>query len=234
MTLHGAIMAIHIAAGLIALAVRNLGRRRAQGRRDARASRDLVLRLDARARSHRCDPRAVPRPPGPGSPIGGLIVCYFVATSWIAARRRDGTTGRFEIARLRGRARPVRPDVLGRLQRQHDARGPGPGIRHRRRLPARRAARSQRDPAREAHARAADRAASVADVRSPSSSPPAPSSSASRMSCRRRCAARRSCSSWPSRRSRVMAFWLVRVRFSKMISGLKLRAPAPPAPRSAL
>ena len=33
----------------------------------------------------------------PGSPIGGLFVCYFVATSWVAARRRDGTTGRFEI-----------------------------------------------------------------------------------------------------------------------------------------
>lgn len=33
----------------------------------------------------------------PGSPVGGLLVCYFVATSWVAARRRDGTTGRFEI-----------------------------------------------------------------------------------------------------------------------------------------
>lgn len=33
----------------------------------------------------------------PGSPIGGLMVCYFVATSWVAARRHDGTTGRFEI-----------------------------------------------------------------------------------------------------------------------------------------
>jgi hypothetical protein len=33
----------------------------------------------------------------PGSPIGGIMVCYFVATSWVAARRRDGTTGKFEI-----------------------------------------------------------------------------------------------------------------------------------------
>ncbi len=33
----------------------------------------------------------------PGSPIGGIMVCYFVATSWVAARRRDGTTGGFEI-----------------------------------------------------------------------------------------------------------------------------------------
>ena len=29
--------------------------------------------------------------------IGGLMVCYFVTTSWVAAKRRDGTTGRFEI-----------------------------------------------------------------------------------------------------------------------------------------
>ena len=35
--------------------------------------------------------------PQPGSPINGIIVCYFVATSWVAARRRDGTTGKFEI-----------------------------------------------------------------------------------------------------------------------------------------
>ena len=33
----------------------------------------------------------------PGSPIGGIMVCYFVATSWVTARRRDGTTGKFEI-----------------------------------------------------------------------------------------------------------------------------------------
>ena len=33
----------------------------------------------------------------PESGIGGLMVCYFIATSWMAARRRDGTTGKFEI-----------------------------------------------------------------------------------------------------------------------------------------
>jgi hypothetical protein len=32
------------------------------------------------------------------SGVGGLVVCYFVLTSWMTARRRDGTTGRFEIA----------------------------------------------------------------------------------------------------------------------------------------
>ena len=33
----------------------------------------------------------------PGSPIGGLMVCYFVATSWVTARRRDGQSGKFEM-----------------------------------------------------------------------------------------------------------------------------------------
>jgi hypothetical protein len=32
----------------------------------------------------------------PDSPIGGIMVCYFVATAWMTARRRNGTPGRFE------------------------------------------------------------------------------------------------------------------------------------------
>lgn len=30
------------------------------------------------------------------SPVGGLMVCYFVATAWWAARQRSGASGRFE------------------------------------------------------------------------------------------------------------------------------------------
>ena len=37
------------------------------------------------------------RTPKPGSPITGLFVCYFVATSWASARRHDGRTGKFEM-----------------------------------------------------------------------------------------------------------------------------------------
>ncbi len=33
----------------------------------------------------------------PESGLGGILTCYFVATSWVTARRRDGTTGKFEI-----------------------------------------------------------------------------------------------------------------------------------------
>lgn len=32
----------------------------------------------------------------PGSPVGGVMVCYFVATAWMAAHRRSGIPGRFE------------------------------------------------------------------------------------------------------------------------------------------
>ncbi|MHB8913379.1 MAG: hypothetical protein ACYC42_12150, partial [Lysobacter sp.] len=32
----------------------------------------------------------------PQSPVGGIMVCYFVATAWMAAHRRSGTPGRFE------------------------------------------------------------------------------------------------------------------------------------------
>lgn len=38
------------------------------------------------------------RMPQPGSPLVGVFVCYFILTSWVTARRRDGTTGWFEVA----------------------------------------------------------------------------------------------------------------------------------------
>ena len=33
----------------------------------------------------------------PESGLSGVFVCYFILTSWVTARRRDGTTGKFEI-----------------------------------------------------------------------------------------------------------------------------------------
>jgi hypothetical protein len=32
----------------------------------------------------------------PESPIGGIMVCYFVATAWMTAHRRNGAPGKFE------------------------------------------------------------------------------------------------------------------------------------------
>jgi uncharacterized membrane protein len=89
------LMAIHIASGLLALPSGAVAvATRKGGRLHARAgtlffAAMLVLGITAAV----LEPFRTP----PGSPIAGLFVCYFVATSWVAARRRDGTTGRFEI-----------------------------------------------------------------------------------------------------------------------------------------
>lgn len=87
---------IHIAAGIaaillgiIAVAVRKGGLRHAQAGTGF-AIAMIVLGITASI----LEPF---RTPNPGSPVTGLFVCYFIATSWVAARRRDGTTGKFEI-----------------------------------------------------------------------------------------------------------------------------------------
>ena len=91
-----ALMSIHVAAGMIALVCGTTAvAARKGGRLHARAGTGffgsmLVLGVTASI----LEPFRSP----PGSPIGGIMVCYFVATSWVTARRRDGTTGRFEIA----------------------------------------------------------------------------------------------------------------------------------------
>jgi hypothetical protein len=96
--LHSFIMWIHIAGGLIALLSGTAALiMRKGGTTHAKAGTwffgsMLVLGATAAILEPFRDP------PESGSPIGGLIVCYFVATSWTAARRRDGTTGGFEIA----------------------------------------------------------------------------------------------------------------------------------------
>lgn len=89
------LMGIHIAAGLLALpsgatavAVRKGGRLHARAGTLFFASM-LVLGITASL----LEPYRTP----PGSPVGGIMVCYFVLTSWVAARRRDGRVGRFEM-----------------------------------------------------------------------------------------------------------------------------------------
>jgi hypothetical protein len=91
-----AILVPHIAAGLMAIVAGTLAvAGRKGGPLHARAgtwffASMLVLGLSAAI----LEPY---RTPTPGSPVGGLMVCYFVLTSWFAARRRDGRTGKFEI-----------------------------------------------------------------------------------------------------------------------------------------
>ncbi len=89
------LMAIHIAGGLLALpagAIAVAARKGGQLHTRAGAlflGSMLVLGVTASILGRFKDP--------PDSGLGGLIVCYFVLTSWVAARRRDGTTGWFEI-----------------------------------------------------------------------------------------------------------------------------------------
>ena len=90
------LMAVHIAAGILALpaglvavAARKGGRTHGQAGTVFFGSM-LVLGVTAAI----LEPF---RTPEPGSPVAALFVLYFVATSWVAARRRDGVTGRFEM-----------------------------------------------------------------------------------------------------------------------------------------
>ena len=82
----GGILAI--LAGAVAVAVRKGGPLHARAGTGFFVSM-LVLGATASALEPFRDP--------PGSPLVGVFVGYFVITSWVAARRRDGTTGRFEM-----------------------------------------------------------------------------------------------------------------------------------------
>jgi hypothetical protein len=94
------ILWVHIAAGVVALlAGTGAVAARKGGRLHARSGSFflgamLVLGVTASILEPYRDP--------PGSPVGGVMVCYFVLTSWMAARRRDGTTGRFEMIACAG------------------------------------------------------------------------------------------------------------------------------------
>jgi hypothetical protein len=90
------VMWVHIAAGILALSAGAVAVATRKGQAwHARAgscffASMLVLGVTAAV----LEPF---RTPEPGSPIGGIMVCYFVATAWVAARRRDGATGKFEM-----------------------------------------------------------------------------------------------------------------------------------------
>jgi uncharacterized membrane protein len=89
------LMAIHIAAGLLALPTGATAVAARKGGLLHRRAGNLffaamvVLGITAAI----LEPFRTP----PGSPIAGLFVLYFVATSWVAARRTDGRTGKFEM-----------------------------------------------------------------------------------------------------------------------------------------
>jgi hypothetical protein len=92
--LHIGVTWIHIAGGLVALAS---GTAAVAGRKGGA--------LHASAGTWFCAAMLVlgitaailePLRPVPGSPVGGIMVCYFVITAWMTARRRDGKAGWIE------------------------------------------------------------------------------------------------------------------------------------------
>ena len=93
--LHLTIMAIHIAAGVLALPAGTLAAAaRKGGRLHALAGTGFVAAmLTLGVTAAILEPL---RTTEPGSPLVGVFVCYFVLTSWVTARRRDGRTGWFE------------------------------------------------------------------------------------------------------------------------------------------
>jgi hypothetical protein len=118
------LMTIHIGAGLLALpsgataVAARKGSRLHAGAGTMFFASMLVLGVTASI----LEPFRSP----PGSPVGGIMVCYFVATSWVAARRRDGTTGRFEIAACAAALILAALMVWGGLTGATTPAGPGP------------------------------------------------------------------------------------------------------------
>src|SRR5688500_5971530 len=90
-----AIMWVHIAGGMTALVAGAAAAMAPKGGRlHARAGTGFVAAmLVLGVTASILEPF---RSPTPGSPIGGILVCYFVLTAWMTARRRDGMIGWFE------------------------------------------------------------------------------------------------------------------------------------------
>src|SRR5882672_8518708 len=88
------ITGIHIAGGIIALVSGAAAAvvRKGGGRHVSAGNWFCVAMLVLGVTASILEPYKSP----PESPIGGIMVCYFVATAWMTARRRDGRPGRFE------------------------------------------------------------------------------------------------------------------------------------------
>ncbi len=62
----------------------------------------------------------------PGSPVGGIMVCYFVVTGWMTARRREGGPGRIEKTACALVLAGAAATVWGALTGATTPAGPGP------------------------------------------------------------------------------------------------------------
>ena len=89
-----AVMWLHIAGGAVALAAGTVAVsvRKGRGVHAAAGFGFVVAMLVLSVTASVLGPFAEPAQ----SPVGGLVVCYFVATGWMAARRREGQPHVFE------------------------------------------------------------------------------------------------------------------------------------------
>jgi uncharacterized membrane protein len=86
------LLVVHVAAGIVALAAGAVAVAvRKGGSRHARFGTGFVAAMIVLGVSASIlEPLRSP----PGSPVGGVMVCYFVATAWMTARRRNGVAAR--------------------------------------------------------------------------------------------------------------------------------------------
>ncbi len=88
------ITALHVAGGAIALAAGSVAIlvRKGRGMHAAAGTGFCLAMFVLGLTASLLAPLKSP----PESPVGGIVVCYFVATAWMAARRRSGAPGPIE------------------------------------------------------------------------------------------------------------------------------------------
>lgn len=89
-----AITWLHITGGMVAMAAGTVAvaARKGRGLHAAAGTGFCLAMFVLGATASILAPLKTP----PGSPIGGLMAGYFVATAWMTARRHNGASGRFE------------------------------------------------------------------------------------------------------------------------------------------
>jgi len=123
--LHLGLMWVHIASGMVALAAGTAAVAARKGGRvhGSAGTWFFAAMLTLGITASILEPF---RSPTPGSPVGGILVCYFVVTSWVTARRRDGATGRFEIVACSAALGMAGLMIWGGLTGATTPAGPGP------------------------------------------------------------------------------------------------------------
>ena len=122
--LHQGIMWVHIAGGLVSLAAgaAAVAARKGSAVHAAAGTWFCAAMLVLGVTASILEPFRTP----PGSPVGGILVCYFVLTAWVTARRRDGTTGKFEMFACAAALGTGALMIWGALTGATTPAGPGP------------------------------------------------------------------------------------------------------------